>query len=413
MGPARRTAGRDRPRLKRKIQRLRTRRCAAGRTDRRPAAAAPAACHPRARRDPAALGRPPRLLALLEALVGLSLRLCARSLAVRRLDGDRRAAQRGDFRRGDVGIRRNRCARLLRMRARLPACGKAACAGAAGGAGDAVGAGKSGCVRRERGVFDCGDLGFGGVGAGVSAGAAVSPRPAPDVSATGISGFAMSGGAASRRRTLLRLQRFGRAWRGSRLRLGRRRCGCGAAPPVQRRGTLSGAFCSAAGGSTRSIASTGLRARSAAAQTRFRGRRAMTGCWQIPRGPRAAAPPRRARRPGSTSTTRSRRTENGSRAAWTRSSAFAGYLQRPLSHRERGDHRIGRVRDAADTASAQRIRLIREYRNGFPALVKNRRREWPPQPGRKSFPGRCGSAATALPGHHKCRNSGANWPDLS
>ena len=39
-----------------------------------------------------------------------------------------------------------------------------------------------------------------------------------------------------------------------------------------------------------------------AAQTSPRGRRARTGCWQIARGPRAAAPPRRARRPVSTST---------------------------------------------------------------------------------------------------------------
>jgi hypothetical protein len=40
-----------------------------------------------------------------------------------------------------------------------------------------------------------------------------------------------------------------------------------------------------------------------------------------------------------------------------------------LSYRERGDHRTGRVRDAADTASAQRIRLVRGYRNISAAFV--------------------------------------------
>jgi len=45
-------------------------------------------------------------------------------------------------------------------------------------------------------------------------------------------------------------------------------------------------------------------------------------------------------------------------------SALAG------SNWERGDHRTGRVHDAADTAGAQRIRLNREYRNRLLALVK-------------------------------------------
>jgi hypothetical protein len=36
---------------------------------------------------------------------------------------------------------------------------------------------------------------------------------------------------------------------------------------------------------------------------------------------------------------------------------------------------MGRLRNAAGTPSAQRIRLIQGYRNGLPALVKNRRRE--------------------------------------
>ena len=75
-----------------------------------------------------------------------------------------------------------------------------------------------------------------------------------------------------------------------------------------------------------------------AARTSFPGVRAAPVCWQIPHGPRATAPRHRARRPVSTSTIRSRRTENGSRATWRADSAFAGFLQRPLSHRERGDH---------------------------------------------------------------------------
>src|ERR1700686_1585453 len=40
------------------------------------------------------------------------------------------------------------------------------------------------------------------------------------------------------------------------------------------------------------------------------------------------------------------------------SSAFEAYLRRPLGYRERGEHRNGRVRGAAETASAQRIRLF-------------------------------------------------------
>ena len=54
-----------------------------------------------------------------------------------------------------------------------------------------------------------------------------------------------------------------------------------------------------------------------------------------------------------------------------------GYLRRLSSVGERGDHRIGRVRDASDNASAQQIRLIQEYRNGFRALVKNCPNKWP------------------------------------
>ena len=90
-------------------------------------------------------------------------------------------------------------------------------------------------------------------------------------------------------------------------------------------GMLSAACCCAGSGSTRSIASTGVRvprtlpwALRSAGQISAPAPRARRRCWQIPRGPRAAGPPHRARTPGPTSTARSRRTENGSRGAWTR-----------------------------------------------------------------------------------------------
>jgi hypothetical protein len=55
------------------------------------------------------------------------------------------------------------------------------------------------------------------------------------------------------------------------------------------------------------------------------------------------------------------------------SSAFAGYLRRPVSQRERGDDKIAAFPTRAGTASAQRIRLIRGYRNVSELFVKNRR----------------------------------------
>ena len=68
-------------------------------------------------------------------------------------------------------------------------------------------------------------------------------------------------------------------------------------------------------------------------ENRFRAPRATTECWQIPRAPRAAMPRRRARTPVSTSTTRSRRTENGSPGAWTPVPPSLGSLRRPLSQK--------------------------------------------------------------------------------
>ena len=77
-----------------------------------------------------------------------------------------------------------------------------------------------------------------------------------------------------------------------------------------------------------------------AAQKPVRGSHATTACWQIPRERRAATPRRRVRTPVSTSTTRSRRTENESRGAWTPVPPSRDRLRRPLSQRERGDDRI-------------------------------------------------------------------------
>jgi hypothetical protein len=75
-------------------------------------------------------------------------------------------------------------------------------------------------------------------------------------------------------------------------------------------------------------------------------------------------------------------------------SAFAGYLQRPLSHRERGDYITGRVRDPADNTDAQRISPIREYRNRSATFAKNRSGQCRAA-SREAFFGRCGIVATA------------------
>src|SRR4030095_12765876 len=51
-------------------------------------------------------------------------------------------------------------------------------------------------------------------------------------------------------------------------------------------------------------------------ETSFRGSHANSDYWQIPHERHAVAPPRQARRPVSTSRTRSRRTENENLGAW-------------------------------------------------------------------------------------------------
>ena len=157
----------------------------------------------------------------------------------------------------------------------------------------------------------------GGAGASGGVGALCT-----DGSATEISGFAVSGGVVS-----CDVQR------GEFLGLHPAPARSPVARLAPRPPECSPMACSCAGsGSTRSIASTGV-----AGSPRVSlgvslgwanfgsGARATTGrCWRLPRGPRAAGLPRRARTPVPTSTARSRRTESGSRGAWTRFSAFAG-----------------------------------------------------------------------------------------
>jgi hypothetical protein len=90
-------------------------------------------------------------------------------------------------------------------------------------------------------------------------------------------------------------------------------------------------------------------------------------------------------------------------------SALAGVSAKAWSNWERGDHRTGRFRHASDTASALRIRLDREYRNGFPAFVKIG--------GASGHTGNDFSglrrAGNGAPGTSQLLESGANWPDLS
>ena len=142
--------------------------------------------------------------------------------------------------------------------------------------------------------------------------------------------------------------------------------------------------------------------------------RATTECWQIPRAPRATTPRRQVRTPVSTSTTRSRRTENESPGAWTPSSAFAGSAK-ALSQRERGDDRIRRVPNAAGTASAQRIRLISRIPQRFRGrLLKIGAVELPPfiSLGRiVSKPVRL--RGNGVPESSQMPEPGPNWPDLS
>ena len=241
------------------------------------------------------------------------------------LDGDGWPAQRGDFRRGDVGAAAKPARRLVR-----------AAAGDRRWFARRCGFGLSRSLRSW----------FRRWTAGISAGGrCVASRRLPDLRRPEIS-------AAVRRLSLaascrlpaakrsLRLQRGDRLGFGRR-RGGRRLLGRLAGDVVLR--LLREPACRRAASPA---PASWLRP---AARTSPRERRAMTGCWRIPRGPRAATPPRQVRRPGSTSTTRSRRTENGSRGALTRIPPSRDILRRPLSHRERGDHYTGRVRDAADT----------------------------------------------------------------
>ena len=165
--------------------------------------------------------------------------------------------------------------------------------------------------------------------AGAAAAARISGTGLPDFASAGsVGGSGFSGGD----RRGLGLRRTAAAGSAG-VRLGRR-CNCG---EHRRRGVSPDAFCSAAGVPTRSSASTGLAGSALLHETWSRGRRARRRCWRTARGRRAAAPRRRARTPVSTSTGRSRRTENESRAAWKAKFRLRVVLRRLSSIRERGD----------------------------------------------------------------------------
>jgi len=73
--------------------------------------------------------------------------------------------------------------------------------------------------------------------------------------------------------------------------------------------------------------------------------------------------------------------------------------QRPWSHRERGDHNAGRVRDAAGTASARESGCCENTATAYRRLLKidggaTLRH------GENAFSGRCGLAATRPPDRH-------------
>jgi hypothetical protein len=78
-------------------------------------------------------------------------------------------------------------------------------------------------------------------------------------------------------------------------------------------------------------------------------------------------------------------------------------VQRPLSHRERGDHNTGRVRDAADTPAHSESGSYKNTATAYRRLLKIddfsafRNAE-------NGFSGRCDPVATGLADHHKCRN---------
>jgi hypothetical protein len=73
--------------------------------------------------------------------------------------------------------------------------------------------------------------------------------------------------------------------------------------------------------------------------------------------------------------------------------------QRPWSHRERGDHNTGRVRDAAGTTSARESGCFENTATAYRRLLKidggaTLRH------GENAFSGRCGLAATRPPDRH-------------
>jgi len=197
------------------------------------------------------------------------------------------------FRRGSINLRRSRGARLLgcsrgsivRRRQNFGAAGDTCSV-------DAVFARVG--RRNLRRVSRCGRLGLCGR----------SHRLVPGFRKTAVSGFAASGADAS----------SGFSAATCPVSAGATAAGAGAAMSVTcstgatAAGAWFGAFCSEAAGSTRSIASTG-RVASLCCANIVSGAARHTGCWQIPHAPRAAGPPRQARRPGSTSSTRSPRTE--------------------------------------------------------------------------------------------------------
>ena len=122
--------------------------------------------------------------------------------------------------------------------------------------------------------------------------------------------------------------------------------------------TFSGTF-SATGGSTRSRASVGMGGSFCCGQTPARAAPAATGCWQIARARRAAAPPRQARRPEPTSTARSRRTENENREAWTRVPPCREVCRAVDAE----GNAVTTGRTICTGIRARRIRPIREYLN--------------------------------------------------
>ena len=126
----------------------------------------------------------------------------------------------------------------------------------------------------------------------------------------------------------------------------------GAAAGIFSEALLSGALGSATGGSTRSVARTGLAASLGCANTVSGGARrdgTLTNSSCAARS-NAAAPSPNTRTDIDKTMAANKKRRPGSMDA---SSASALVLRRSLSHWERGDHRTDRHRDRADTASAR------------------------------------------------------------